>query len=368
VLKDDIADLQRRGAAVRQIILSKRFPSDLEDAIASAYGSLESIYGVDVDVAVRSSATAEDLPDASFAGQQETFLNIRGKDALIDAARNCMASLFTNRAISYRVSKNFDHFSVGLSIGVQVMVRSDLACSGVMFSLDTESGFADVIVINGSYGLGENIVQGAVNPDDWIVFKPLLNTHPFQPILKKRLGAKEQTLIYAEAATGKSTKNIPTPLAKQRQYCLTDDEVLLLSRWACIIEDHYTLKKGSACPMDMEWAKDGKTGQLFIVQARPETVHSQKLNRRTIETYVLKGDDPSKLTHLCSGSSVGTKIGSGRASVMHSVADEMDSFIAGSVLVTEMTDPDWEPILKRASAVVTNRGGKDWPACFNEVS
>jgi pyruvate,water dikinase len=264
---NDIADLQRRGGAARQLILSKPFPNDLEQAIVEAYVKFQGMYGNEASVAVRSSATAEDLPDASFAGQQETFLNVRGKDALLDAVRRCMASLFTNRAISYRITKGFDHFAVGLSVGVQLMVRSDRACAGVMFTIDTESGFANAIVINGSWGLGENVVQGSVTPDEFIVFKPLVDGVHI-PILKRTMGAKEMTMVYDEevAAHGKSVKNTETSANKRQTFCITDEEVLLLSKWGNIIEDHYSKKKNASCPMDIEWAKDGVTNQLFIVQ------------------------------------------------------------------------------------------------------
>jgi pyruvate,water dikinase len=302
---------------------------------------MEFRYAEDVDVAVRSSATAEDLPDASFAGQQETYLNVRGEDDLIEKVRDCFASLFTNRAISYRVDKGFDHLSVYLSVGVQKMVRSDLACSGVMFSIDTESGFTNAVYITGAYGLGENVVQGTVNPDQFYVFKPTL-LKGFKPILEKKLGSKEKRLIYGTTGT-KQTKVSTEDKAK---FVINDEELLTLARWACIIEDHY--KK----PMDIEWAKDGQTKELFIVQARPETVHSQK-DMATMKTYVL--DEKGKL--LVEGEAVGSKIGQGDVNVIESAKD-ISQFKKGQVLVTDMTDPDWEPIMKIAGAIVTNRGGR----------
>jgi pyruvate,water dikinase len=307
-------------------------------------------YGENCDVAVRSSATAEDLPDASFAGQQETFLNIRGPEMLLDACRRCFASLFTNRAISYRVDKNFDHFQVALSIGVQKMVRSDLATSGVMFSIDTESGFPDVAFITGAYGLGENVVQGAVNPDEFYVHKPTLKKG-FKSIIYKEVGEKAIKMIYTDSGI-KPTKNVPVSKEDRKKFALSDDEVLTLAKWACIIEDHYSEKAGHFKPMDMEWAKDGETGQLYIVQARPETVMSQR-DKNTIEEFKLK----AKSDVLVTGKSVGEKIGAGEANVIKNVQN-IHEFKKGQVLVTDMTDPDWEPIMKIASAIVTNRGGR----------
>ncbi len=347
---DNLAD---RGEKVRNTILKAEFPEELKSAIVAAYKELCKFYKRkkdDVDVAVRSSATAEDLPDASFAGQQETYLNIKGDYNILEACKKCFASLFTNRAISYRVDKHFDHFSIALSIGVQKMVRSDLACSGVMFSIDTESGFKDVVLINGAYGLGENVVQGAVNPDEYYVFKPTL-IKGFKPILSKKLGSKELKMVYSHEGN-KPTKNINVPQAEREKFVLTDNETLALAKWACIIEDHYSAKAGHIKPMDMEWAKDGQTGELFIVQARPETVASQK-NRNVIETFVLK----QKGKILIEGKSVGEKIGAGQVNIIKNVHD-IGKFKKGQVLITEMTDPDWEPIMKMASAIVTNRGGR----------
>ena len=340
----DIRNLQARGKAVRAAILESPLSSKLEQAITEAYQKLEQTFGHNVDVAVRSSATAEDLPDASFAGQQETFLNIRGTASLIDACHRCFASLFTDRAISYRQDKRFDHFKIALSIGVQKMVRSDKASSGVMFSIDTESGFPDVVVINGSLGLGENIVQGSVTPDEWRVFKPTL-TLKKKAILSRSLGAKKVKMVYT-TDPAHPTKNVPTKLVERDQFCLSDKEVEKLARWAVQIEKHY------AKPMDMEWAKDGQTGQLFIVQARPETVVSRR-DPNSLEEFRL-----GRRSHvLVQGQSVGRKIGSGSARVIQGVK-HIQNFKDGEVLVTTMTDPDWEPIMKRAAAIVTDKGGR----------
>jgi pyruvate,water dikinase len=337
----NVTDLATRGQKIRNLIKNTKIPTELEEDIRRHYREMEFRYGEDVDVAVRSSATAEDLPDASFAGQQETYLNVRGEDELVEKVRECFASLFTNRAISYRVDKGFDHFSVYLSVGVQKMVRSDLACSGVMFSIDTESGFTNAVYITGAYGLGENVVQGAVNPDQFYVFKPTL-LKGFKPILEKKLGSKEKRLVYGTTGT-KQTKVSDEDKSK---FVITDDEILTLAHWACVIEDHY--KK----PMDIEWAKDGQTSELFIVQARPETVHSQK-DMATMKTYVL--DQKGKL--LVEGEAVGSKIGQGEVNVIEEAKD-ISQFKKGQVLVTDMTDPDWEPIMKIAGAIVTNRGGR----------
>ncbi len=347
----DLRNLQERGAKVRDIIRTAEFPANLRQEIISAYNRMEEEYGQGVDVAVRSSATAEDLPDASFAGQQDTYLNIRGPEALIDACKRCFASLFTDRAISYRHDKGFGQLDVYLSIVVQKMVRSDSACSGVMFSIDTESGFEDAVFLTGSWGLGENVVQGAVNPDEYYIFKPTLKEGK-RPIVGKRVGTKEIKMVYNNAPGAKEpVKNIDTTEQERGSYILSDDEILQLARWACIIEDHY------GRPMDIEWAKDGDgkevgTGNLFIVQARPETVHSQA-SKKVIETYVLK----EKGTLLASGQAVGAKIGQGTVRLLQTVS-QMHDFKAGEVLVTDMTDPDWEPIMKIAGAIVTNRGGR----------
>jgi pyruvate,water dikinase len=302
-------------------------------------------------VAVRSSATAEDLPEASFAGQQETFLNVRGPAALLDAVRRCFASLFTDRAIVYRAQHGFGHAAVALSVGVQKMVRSDLGGAGVMFSLDPESGFRDVVVINAAYGLGESVVQGTVNPDEYVVFKPTL-ADGFRPVLQRRAGSKEFKLVYDEGGT-RPVKSVPVPPADRARLVLGDDEVLRLARWACVVEDHYSAARGRPTPMDMEWARDGLTGGLFLLQARPETVHSRE-RRVELERFVLDGA-PGQV--VATGRSVGEKIGAGRARVIRSVAD-LERLREGEVLVTEMTDPDWEPVLQRAAAVVTDRGGR----------
>jgi pyruvate, water dikinase len=347
----DLRNLQERGEKTRNIIRHAEFPDELRQAIVEAYQQMEKEYGTSVDVAVRSSATAEDLPDASFAGQQETYLNIKGPENLIDACRRCFASLFTNRAISYRHDKGFGQFDVYLSIVVQKMVRSDSASSGVIFSIDTESGFKDAVFITGAWGLGENVVQGAVNPDEYYVFKPTLKQGK-RPIVGRKVGSKAIKMIYnAEAGVGEPVKNIDTTPEERGSYVVSDDEILKLAEWACIIEDHY----GKA--MDIEWAKDGDgrnvgTGELFIVQARPETVHSQA-RPKYMETYVLKQAGRT----IVQGQAVGSRIGQGPAKVIKDVADIHD-FKKGEVLVTDMTDPDWEPIMKIAGAIVTNRGGR----------
>jgi len=346
----DLPELRARGLKVRQAILAAKLPDALERAITDAYDRLTDKSSEGLDVAVRSSATAEDLPDASFAGQQETYLNVQGHRALIESCKRCFASLFTDRAISYRADKGFDHTKVALSIGIQRMVRSDLATAGVLFTIDTESGFRNAVLINASYGLGENVVQGSVNPDEYYVFKPTLKTGS-RPILQKMLGSKEFKLVY-DLGGGKMVKNVPVAPEDRVRFALSDDEILTLARWGCEIEDHYTKQKGHECPMDIEWAKDGLTGELFIVQARPETVESRK-PQEVLETYRLT--EPGKA--LVKGRSVGGKIASGRVRVIQS-AQFLQQFKAGEVLVTDKTDPDWEPIMKKAAAIVTNRGGR----------
>ena len=346
----DVENLRQRGRHIRDAILAATLPAHLQLAITEAYDRLSDGSHDLVDVAVRSSATAEDLPDASFAGQQETYLNVQGHQALLDACKRCIASLFTDRAISYRADKGFDHLKIALSIGVQRMVRSDLATSGIMFSIDTETGFKDAVLINASYGLGENVVQGAVNPDEYYVFKPTLK-QGFRPILQKMMGSKEFKLIY-DVGGGKMVKNVPVPPDDRARFAMSDEDILTLARWACVIEDHYSAKKGQPSPMDMEWAKDGHTGDLFILQARPETVQSQK-DRATMETYHL----PQRGRALVRGRSVGAKIASGPVRVIKS-AQHLQEFKEGEVLVTDKTDPDWEPIMKKAAAIVTNRGGR----------
>ncbi|MBI2138914.1 phosphoenolpyruvate synthase [Candidatus Woesearchaeota archaeon] len=342
---ENARSLAQGGHEVRQALMAAELPPALRIAIIDAYRKLCRKYGSDVDVAVRSSATAEDLPDASFAGQQDTYLNIRGESALLESCKRCFASLFTNRAIHYRIDKGFDHFKVALSIGVQLMVRSDLSCSGVMFSIDTETGFKDVVLVNGIWGLGENIVQGRVNPDEFYIHKPTL-MKGFRPILSKNLGDKKLKMVYSNEGSKETTKNIETSFAERSSYIISDEEALKLARWACVIESHYQR------PMDMEWAKDGKTRQLFIVQARPETVQSQK-DFSVLEEYRIVERKPILVT----GKSVGSKIGQGRAQVIRHTAD-IGQFKDGNILVTEMTDPDWEPVMKKASGIITNRGGR----------
>lgn len=347
---EDVESLSERGSRVRRLLYSLEFPREIVEEIVKAYRQLCKQYGEDTDVAVRSSATAEDLPTASFAGQQETFLNIRGEYALIQACKRCFASLFTNRAISYRVHKGFDHFQVALSIGIQKMVRSDKACSGVMFTIDTESGFPHVVYITGSYGLGENIVQGVINPDEFYVFKPCLQKN-YKPIIQKTLGTKEIKMIYMLEGEG-STKNIPVSAHERSQFILGEDEIIQLAQWGVAIEEHYSKKAGVPMPMDIEWAKDGITGQLFVLQARPETVKSQR-EKNVLETYALK----ERGRILVQGRSVGEKIGAGPVNVLSSVR-EIEKFKKGEILVTQMTDPDWEPVMKVASGIVTDRGGR----------
>ncbi len=348
---ENLDELARVGNEARQLMLDAPFPKALETAIFDAYDKLGERIGKKIfEVAVRSSATAEDLPDASFAGQQDTILNVRGEERLIEACRECFASLWTDRAISYRQNKNFDHFDVALSIGVQPMVRSDIACSGVMFTLDTESGFRDAVVINGAWGLGEAVVQGMATPDEWIIFKPTLKLG-FRPIVTRKLGVKEVKMVFADDGAGTQVRDVVE--TQRNRFCLAGFEVLQLANWACLIEDHYSKRAGRPQPMDIEWAKDGITGELFILQARPETVHAQK-EQNVIETYRLTGNHGAPLV---SGVAVGEKIGHGKAHVLLD-PEKLKSFQAGDILVTSMTDPAWEPIMKRASAIVTERGGR----------
>jgi len=345
----DMANLAERGEKVRQLIENTPLPPDLEQEIRESYRKLSRRLGVEnPDVAVRSSATAEDLPDASFAGQQETYLNVRGEEDLLHRVRMCFASLFTNRAISYRVDKGFDHFDVYLSVGVQEMVRSDLAASGVIFSIDTESGFRDVVYTTASYGLGEFVVQGIVNPDQFYVFKPTLKQGK-KAIIEKRLGIKDVKLVYAEGDGRELTRRVEVPPEDRDKFVLNDDEILKLAEWACIIEEHY------GRPMDIEWAKDGLTGRLYILQARPETVHALR-DMNVLETYVLEEPEENRKL-LVRGEAVGSKIGQGEANVIMDVGG-IEQFKPGQVLVTEMTNPDWEPIMKIAGAIVTDRGGR----------
>ena len=346
----NMKNLSDRGHKVRDIIRKAEFPERLKQEILEGYKNMCLQYGDHTDVAVRSSATAEDLPDASFAGQQETYLNIKGEAQLLDACKRCFASLFTNRAISYRVDKGFDHFDIALSVGIQKMVRSDLASSGVMFSIDTETGFKNAAFITGAYGLGENVVQGAVNPDEFYVFKPTLKEGK-KPIIYRQVGEKAIKMVYNHQGNS-PVKNINVAQEDREKFCISDDEVIQLAKWCVTIEEHYSEKAGYFKPMDMEWAKDGVTGELFVVQARPETVQSRKDQNKMIK-FVLKGKGDTLVT----GKSVGEKIGQGKANVIKDVKD-IGLFKKGEVLVTDMTDPDWEPIMKIASAIITNRGGR----------
>ena len=346
------SDLESRGQKIRDLINGTPLPGGLSKDITAAYDELSKRYGMEVDTAVRSSATAEDLPDASFAGQQDTYLNVRGHDMLLESCRACFASLFTARAIYYREINDFDHFSVSLSIAVQKMVRSDLAAAGVMFSIDTESGFKDVVYITSGYGLGENVVGGEINPDEWYVHKPTLKEGK-KSIIYAHLDDKQQKMIYTDTGThGKGTANVPVPVEEQEKFSLDEEEVLKLAQWATIIEDHYSEEAGYYKPMDMEWAKDGQTGDLFIVQARPETVVSRR-DTGVIKRIVLEKTGPV----LAEGMAVGEYIGTGKAAVIKSTENIKD-FKEGMVLVTEMTDPDWVPIMKIASAIVTDTGGR----------
>ncbi|MDW8335897.1 MAG: phosphoenolpyruvate synthase [Tepidimonas sp.] len=344
---DDVKALAATGAEIRALVQAQPFPPQLEAAIRDAYAALDG--GLNASYAVRSSATAEDLPDASFAGQQETFLNVVGIEQILHKIKEVFASLYNDRAISYRVHKGFAHSEVALSAGVQRMVRSDLGASGVMFTIDTESGFADVVFITASYGLGETVVQGAVNPDEFYVHKPMLKAGK-SAIIRRNLGSKLIQMVFAtpeeKAAGGKLVKTVDVPVEQRNRYCLTDAEVLELARYALVIEQHY------GRPMDIEWGKDGLDGQIYILQARPETVKSQSAGQVELR-YKLKAKGPV----LASGRAIGQKIGTGKVRIVHSIA-EMDKVQPGDVLVTDMTDPNWEPIMKRASAIVTNRGGR----------
>lgn len=342
-------ELQRVGQTIRQRIVNARLPEALQKPALEAFRELmEGRW--DAGVAIRSSATAEDLPEASFAGQQETYLNVRSEEQFLLSCKQCFASLFTDRAISYREDRGFDHFSIALSICVQHMVRSDLACSGIMFSLDTETGFKDAVLINASYGLGENIVQGAVNPDEIYVFKPTLRQGK-RPILQKKVGSKEYKLIY-DAGGNRMVRNVPVPEAERGRICISDEDILQLAHWAGAIEDYFSELKGRPTPMDMEWGKDGISGRLYILQARPETVQSQKHSLQ-LSFYQLK----EKGRVLAEGRAVGEKIAQGRARVIRD-AINLRELQDGEVLVTEKTDPDWEPSMRKAAAIVTNRGGR----------
>jgi pyruvate,water dikinase len=341
----DVAALARKGKRAREIVYGAGLPEDLAAEILDAYRKLQQEYGEDVSLAVRSSATAEDLPTASFAGQQDSYLNISGEESLLDTCRRCFASLFTDRAIHYRVDQGFDQFKVSLSIGVMKMVRSDISASGVMFSIDTESGFRDAVLVTGAYGLGENVVQGAVDPDEFYVHKPTyLAGH--RAVLRRLIGDKAVKMILVDGETKNTTRNIPTPKSDRARFCLTDEDVLELTGYACTIEAHY------GRPMDMEWAKDGLDGKLYIVQARPETVASQH-SATALETYVLEGRGEM----IAEGRSVGERIASGVAKRIDN-PEHLSEFKPGQVLVTDTTTPDWEPVMKTAAAIITNRGGR----------
>lgn len=349
--KEDVEELARRAHQARELVYGAGLSNELRNEIVLAYHELQKEYGQDLSVAVRSSATAEDLPTASFAGQHETYLHIRGEEMLLDACRRCFASLFTDRAIAYRIDQGFDHFKVALSIGIMKMVRSDLASSGVMFSLDTESGFRDVVFITGAYGLGENVVQGAVDPDEFYVHKPTFR-QGHRAVLRRLSGEKKIKMVYAHARSGETTRNIATSRADRERFCINDADVLVLAGYAIKVEDHYSELSGHSMPMDMEWAKDGVDGALYLVQARPETVASQR-DTAQLEEYRLKGHGDV----LATGRSIGTRIAAGRARVISDVA-HLSRFQPGEVLVADITTPDWGPVMKTAAALVTNRGGR----------
>ncbi|MBW2498604.1 MAG: phosphoenolpyruvate synthase [Deltaproteobacteria bacterium] len=347
----DVEDLARRGRRARSIVYAAPLPDVVRDEIAEAYAALVEEYGPSLSVAVRSSATAEDLPNASFAGQHDTYLNVAGEDDLIEACRRCFASLFTDRAIHYRIDQGFDHFDVALSVGVMKMVRADRGASGVIFTLDTESGFRDVVLVTGAWGLGENVVQGNVNPDEFLVFKPTYE-QGHRAVLRRTLGSKAIRMVYAEGGGRNTIRNVPTPQEDQERYCLSDEEVLALAGNAIAIERHYSEHAGSPRPMDIEWARDGLDGELYILQARPETVASQQFEN-VIDRYELEGTGPL----LVKGRAVGVQVASGAARIIADPADLAD-FRPGEILVSDATSPDWEPVLKEAGAIVTNRGGR----------
>ncbi len=357
----NIVQLRKTGSQIRKLISNGKFPISIEKAILESYYKLSEDYGQEAtDIAVRSSATAEDLPDASFAGQQSTYLNIRGGEMLLTAIRSCFASLYTDRAISYRASRGFDHFSVKLSVCVQKMVRSDLGVSGVAFSLDTESGFKDIVLINGAYGLGELVVGGEISPDEFLVFKPTLKKG-FSAIIDKKLGKKTHKMIYGNKPF-ETVKQVPVDKKIQKQFCLNDAQIVKLAQWVQKIEEYYSKIRGSWCPMDVEWAIDGLSNELYIVQARPETIHSQVQNE-TIKEYEIEDSNQLADKLILEGVAVGDKIGTGKVRKILTLdgrdgsSDETD-FKEGEVLVTEMTDPDWEPLMKKASAIITEKGGR----------
>jgi pyruvate, water dikinase len=348
---DDTAQLAQRAKAAREAVYAATGGPDLREQIAVAYQALERELGAGVAVAVRSSATAEDLPSASFAGQHESFLNVSGTEAVVEACRRCFASIFTDRAIVYRQNNGFDHFKVALSVAVMRMVRADIGASGVIFTLDTESGFRDVVFITGAYGLGENVVQGTVDPDEFYVHKPSFRKG-YRTVLSHALGRKQMRMVYATSGTGGGTRNEPTAEADRQRYCIDDADVLALAEHAIKIEEHYSERAGHDEPMDIEWVKDGADHRLYIVQARPETVASRK-SAQSFQTYALTGSGQV----LASGRAVGDKIASGQVHVLAN-PHEFAGFAPGDVLVAETTTPDWEPVMKRAAAIVTNRGGR----------
>ncbi|HRN77776.1 MAG TPA: phosphoenolpyruvate synthase [Candidatus Dependentiae bacterium] len=356
--EDDLKVLDEVGGAIRALIEGGDIPSDLQEEILQAYRNLSERYGVvDCDVAVRSSATAEDLPDASFAGQQETYLNIRGDKELLHAYKRCLASLFTNRAIVYRRTKGFDHFEVALSVGVQKMIRSDLASSGVAFSIDTESGFKDVVIINSSYGLGETIVQGLVTPDEFVVFKPTLE-QGFAPIIKKQLGDKKVKMIYTKHAD-KPVELVDTTIEELHDFSLSDEEVLVLARAVNTVEKYYSQVRGTWTPMDVEWAKDGDDGKIYIIQARPETIHGKQNDHNVVTQFTIENGSPEQLATsvLVTGQSIGQRIAHGVVRVIKDVSG-IHQVQKGDIIVTDMTDPDWVPAMKKSAGIITNRGGR----------
>ena len=349
--KRDIEALAERAMQAREHVYAAGLDPELSAQILTAYQTLREQNGPDFSVAVRSSATAEDLPSASFAGQHDTYLNVRGEAMLLDACRRCFASMFTDRAISYRIDKGFDHFKVALSVGIMKMVRSDLAAAGVMFSLDTETGFPDVVFINSAYGLGENVVQGSIDPDEFYVHKPTYR-QGYRAVLRRVLGGKQMQMVCAPGRTREATRNVPTPEPERNRFSISDDDVLTLAGYAITISDHYSAKASRDMPMDIEWAKDGLDGEIYVVQARPETVASQR-RPHVIETYEVKGKSPV----LVSGRAVGTKIAAGPVRVIPDTR-KLSQFKPGEVLVADTTSPDWEPVMKTAAAIVTNRGGR----------
>ena len=349
--KSDVAELSRRARRARELVYAAPLSTELSTSITAAYRQLVAEYDPDLSVAVRSSATAEDLPTASFAGQHESFLNVHGAERVVEATRRCFASLFTDRAVSYRIDQGFDHLAVALSVGIMKMVRSDVAASGVLFTLDTESGFPDVVFITGSYGLGENVVQGAVDPDEFYVHKPTYN-HGYRAVLRRRLGGKQMRMVYAQGRGGQTTANIPTSDADRARFCITDEEVLTLAGYGIAVENHYSRHAGHAVPMDVEWAKDGLDGRLYLVQARPETVASQT-DSAILREYHLEGGGQV----LAQGRAVGAAVASGPVRVIPD-GPALTAFQPGEVLVADTTTPDWEPVMKTAAAIVTNRGGR----------